>query len=81
MLSRSCSGEHGGGQGEWQLMWIRQVACFVFTKLLVEPSEIAFWEERIQRLKVERQPNVSRGNKVWTDFEWLRNCPLYLEFI
>lgn len=79
MLSPDCSGEKEGGQGEWQLVWIRQrhVACFVFTKLLVEPSEIVFWEMGTQSLKVEQLPNVSRGDKMWIDFEGLHSCPLY----
>lgn len=45
----------GRGWAEWQFKWIRQrqVSCFVFTKLLVEPWEIAFWEKGIRRLEFE----------------------------
>lgn len=59
-------------------MWIRQREgpCFVFTKLLVEPSEIVFWETGMQSLTVEQLPNVSRGNKM-IDFKGLHSCPLY----
>lgn len=79
MLSPNYSGEKERGQEEWQLMWFRQrrVACFVFTKLLIEPSEIVFWGKGIRRLKVEQLPNISKGNKTWIDFEGLHSCPLY----
>lgn len=64
-------------------MWCRQrrVACFVFdifdVLLLIQPSEIVFWEKGIRRLKVEQLLDISKGNKTWVDFEGLHSCPLY----
>lgn len=54
----------------------RQVSCFVFITLRVEPWETTFWEKGIQRLEFEQLPDVSWVNKMWIDFEGLYSCPL-----